>query len=688
MTYTYSYSGADCKAYAWFEGSSDYYESLSKKNQNILQPVLTTIRSKVKRKEYAKKYPDMEKPEPPRDPELDFLENLPSPLFDIEQEIKALNSLTNLIENRIFQIFSEGDFTINKAFDEKSINFLNREEEFYLAITDKMLEDLFTVIEDSKLLPLLQKPSFLEIYRNFEIDSQVRRIQTARAAAIENYFKNPKDKINITQIVNLEYLDFSLPPERFFVKPLALKSLKDTTLDFINKIILAIIDNVVDKIDQKGINSFDIIKKAISKSAIYKTGAPLNLNEIITSLDNIKVISETNKNNILDSKADLSMLLGGDSYEIPINSWELDSRVFYTDVNNILYNMLEKLAAIKLQQNVNNIVPNSIININNSIVEEQYKIYNFNLNNYKSELAKYNTQIEYDVTDKYEEFAEDIQVENEVRIDNQLFEWLNNPVHLNSLATISLSVHDAKAPVRRLGHVGVSGFTKSIRTIAGTMVFLIIEDHPLRNLIARDPSNVDMNYYYFSLDKEKGRGNFGSETTTSFYSSSKLSSLISKFNLMLRYQTEVYKRPDMLDREALNVFGSKALFFEPKELNGRASMIIKGIEITGESLVTSVNDMVTEVVIQFVAEDVVMFRAENTKTETDIKEAYERSVSKLPDENRKPISVSIDTDKPLNNPISSTVTRQTEYIENGPGVLRDQPPAPRVEFNLPRWDRR
>lgn len=264
---------------------------------------------------------------------------------------------------------------------------------------------------------------------------------------------------------------------------------------------------------------------------------------------------------------------------------------------------------------------------------------------------------------------------------------LNNPVHLNSLATISLSVHDAKAPVRRLGHVGVSGFTKSIRTIAGTMVFLIIEDHPLRNLIARDPSNVDMNYYYFSLDKEKGRGDFGSETTTSFYSSSKLSSLISKFNLMLRYQTEVYKRPDMLDREALSIFGSKALFFEPQELNGRASMIIKGIEITGESLVTSVNDMVTEVVIQFVAEDVVMFRAENTKTETDIKEAYERNVSKIPDENRKPISVSIDTDKPLSNPVSSTVTGQTEYVE-GVGVLRDMPPAPRAEFNLPRWDRR
>lgn len=186
--------------------------------------------------------------------------------------------------------------------------------------------------------------------------------------------------------------------------------------------------------------------------------------------------------------------------------------------------------------------------------------------------------------------------------DEILFKWLNNPVHLSSLATISVSIHDAKAPVRRLGHVGVSGFTKSIRTIAGTMVFLIIEDHPLRSLIAKDPSNIDLNYYYYSLDQEKGRGSLTEKINTSFFGTSKLSSLISKFNLMLRYQTEVYNEKE-------NNFGG-------------ASMIIKGIEITGESIVTSVNDMVTEVVIQFVAEDVAMFRASKTDTEETIKEAY------------------------------------------------------------------
>lgn len=682
MTYTYSYSGADCKAYAWFEGSSSYYESLSMRKIDVYQPTKTTTSSKVKRKEYAKKFPNMEMPQPPIDPKLKILEKLPTPIFDINQEIKALNALTNLIESRVEKIFSEGDFTKTNGFDEKSINFLNREEEFYLAITNTMLEILYETIEDSKLLTVLTKPSFLETYKNFEIDSQVRRTQTARAAAVENYFKNPKDKINITQIVNLEYLDFSLPPKGFFIKPLALKSLKDTTLDFINQITLAIIDNVVDKIDEKGIDSFDIIKEAISKSAIYKTGTPLNLNEIILSLDNIKAISEADKNNILDSKVDLSVLLGGDSYEIPIDSWELESRIFYTDVNNVLYSLLEKLSEIEFQQNVNNIVPNSIIDTNNEIVKDQYRIYDNKYKSYQLKLTKYNTQIEYDVTDEYELVKEEVQKEEELRFNNQLFEWLNNPVHLNSLATISLSVHDAKAPVRRLGHVGVSGFTKSIRTIAGTMVFLIIEDHPLRNLIARDPSNIDMNYYYFSLDKEKGRGDVGNQTDTSFHSSSKLSSLISKFNLMLRYQTEIYKKPDVIDQKAFNVLGLDSLGLKPEGLNGRASMIIKGLEITGESLVTSVNDMVTEVVIQFVAEDVIMFRAENTKTEMDIKTAYENS-TRLPDENRSVISTSITTEGPIANPTRSetNITGQSEFIK-GSGVLKDMPAA---SWSLPTW---
>jgi len=205
-------------------------------------------------------------------------------------------------------------------------------------------------------------------------------------------------------------------------------------------------------------------------------------------------------------------------------------------------------------------------------------------------------------------------------VDEKLKKWATGLTALDSLATISLSIHDAKAPVRRLGHVGVSGFTKAVRTIAGTMVFLIIEDHPLRELMAKDPSlslgensgneklRYSMNYWSYDSDNERlGRKSLGVDgqiqTGDIFIDKvpAFLSALLTPFNLLLRYQTEVKLEVD----------------------RGKASMIIEGIEITGESIVTSVNDMVTEVVVQFVAKDVYQFTGSGAKEELII-EAFNR----------------------------------------------------------------
>lgn len=192
--------------------------------------------------------------------------------------------------------------------------------------------------------------------------------------------------------------------------------------------------------------------------------------------------------------------------------------------------------------------------------------------------------------------------------DCKAYAWFeNNPgavKDLSSLATISISVHEAKAPVRRLGHVGVSGYSKGIRTIAGTMVFLVIEDHPLRTMMEVDPAGKTSNYYY-SEDRDKG--------VDSEYGV-KLSTMISPFNILLKYQTEVIS----------NEKDTSSSTTKNKQFNktpGRASMLLKNIEITGESIVTSVNDMVTEVVVQFVAEDIKMLKTEsslNSKIESSL----------------------------------------------------------------------
>lgn len=207
--------------------------------------------------------------------------------------------------------------------------------------------------------------------------------------------------------------------------------------------------------------------------------------------------------------------------------------------------------------------------------------------------------------------------------DCRAYAWFeNNPgavKDLSSLATISISVHEAKAPVRRLGHVGVSGYSKGIRTIAGTIVFLVIEDHPLRTMMEIDPVGKTSNYYY-SEDKDKG--------VDSEYGV-KLSTMISPFNILLKYQTEVvYKEKSLYNFEnnPFNQLSAESIAERAKAFNstpGGASMLLKNIEITGESIVTSVNDMVTEVVVQFVAEDIKTLKKEETELLLDTKKIPE-----------------------------------------------------------------
>ena len=149
-------------------------------------------------------------------------------------------------------------------------------------------------------------------------------------------------------------------------------------------------------------------------------------------------------------------------------------------------------------------------------------------------------------------------------------------IELKSLNTISVSVYESKSPVRRLGHRNVVGFTKSIRTIAGSIILTVIEEHPLQELHRNfGKENV------YSVDSDLGYvfGNSETEKTN------RLATLLPDFDLILYYKSEYYDR------------GRN----EGKEVYAKSK--IKGIEFINESIVTSINDMVTEISLQFVAKE-------------------------------------------------------------------------------------
>ena len=64
------------------------------------------------------------------------------------------------------------------------------------------------------------------------------------------------------------------------------------------------------------------------------------------------------------------------------------------------------------------------------------------------------------------------------------------PIVLGSLSTISYSTFRIKKPVPLISEINVSGYTKGIRTVAGTMVFTLINQHWVNELIDANPCDL------------------------------------------------------------------------------------------------------------------------------------------------------------------------------------------------------
>lgn len=264
----------------------------------------------------------------------------------------------------------------------------------------------------------------------------------------------------------------------------------------------------------------------------------------------------------------------------------------------------------------------------------------------------------------------------------------NKPIFLESVQTISFSVHEPRGRARALGFKGVKGFSKSVREIAGTMIFTVIEDHPLAPLMTPESGgNYGMGW---SIDgTQRGIGNFYGESgylgSSPNISINRVVTDLNAFNLMLTYTTEVLAKPvnkidihpegntgvtpdlinpnSSLSREPMqtgyvqsggdvaftslrdenknlvydengnvkpdlsniikpppsyiqrqaennaylqtefhNSYSAKIDKYSEYEVNV-AGLVLLGVEIITEGIVTSVNDMITEVQVQFIARD-------------------------------------------------------------------------------------
>jgi hypothetical protein len=171
---------------------------------------------------------------------------------------------------------------------------------------------------------------------------------------------------------------------------------------------------------------------------------------------------------------------------------------------------------------------------------------------------------------------------------------------LNSIHTLSMSVHEGKGEARALGFRNVKGFARGLRTIAGSMVLTVVNDHPLRELCeAATLYERDLGESGWSVDHyERGMGT----ALDQFEYNNRLATLIPPFNMLVQFVTEqglltnggIYRLPNKV-----GVGGSSVDF----SYDGAASMMIEGIEITDVGMVVSVHNIMTEMTVSFRALD-------------------------------------------------------------------------------------
>lgn len=159
---------------------------------------------------------------------------------------------------------------------------------------------------------------------------------------------------------------------------------------------------------------------------------------------------------------------------------------------------------------------------------------------------------------------------------------------LQGLSTISISVHEAKSPVRKLGYRGAVAYTKAIRTIAGSMVFVLLNgQHPLHEVI-----------------------NASSYETPKSIDQKKWSTGIKEFNIQLRYSTEYVNSNKVFNDLPIAYDWINNYYTQSKSTEYK----IKGVHLLNDGFVTSINDLVSEVVIQFTALDIEQMDEKNTIT--------------------------------------------------------------------------
>ena len=160
--------------------------------------------------------------------------------------------------------------------------------------------------------------------------------------------------------------------------------------------------------------------------------------------------------------------------------------------------------------------------------------------------------------------------------------FATRPLVIGELQTISYSIHREKVPVRTLGRVNPRSFTYGQRTIAGSLIFTVFDSNLVHKIVRIIKESYNANYDPSSIDLYSERiddiGNFS------------VMDEMPPFDITISLTNEYGKH---------------------------STLVIKGVVVVDEGQVMSIEDMITENTMSYMATDIQVLESKGKIASTE-----------------------------------------------------------------------
>jgi hypothetical protein len=154
------------------------------------------------------------------------------------------------------------------------------------------------------------------------------------------------------------------------------------------------------------------------------------------------------------------------------------------------------------------------------------------------------------------------------------------PRKLDTLQTLSVQVHVDKQPVRALGHSYPKGYTRGAKLVAGSMIFTVIKEHPLIKVIDTVNSGREFQSILPNFPDKAPHNGYDMFPTSA--------------------------TSDHLPPMHMTILGVN-------EAGNAVNLNLYGVEFINDGTVLSIQDLITETTISFVAQDIDIMRTLDTR---------------------------------------------------------------------------